>query len=168
MPCVLSVAFGASACRDAPAPTTRTVTSALAASSAAPVPADHLLPGELPEGKEIAYGLALPRGFVVDQRFEDAVHASGNGSPEHVSAFVRRRIQVSTVEVGPARTIFAAARSKTGVPITVEITDRDNRVELVVRDLTPPPVVPGLSEEERWRRAGLRPNGQPLDPNNTF
>ena len=50
----------------------------------------------------------------------------------------------------------------------MEITDRDNRVELVVRDLTPPPVVPGLSEEERWRRTGLRPNGQPLDPNNTF
>ena len=136
--------------------------------SAAPVPVDHLLPGELAEGSENAYGLVLPRGFVVDQRFEDAIHASGHGSPEHVSAFVRRRLVVSTVEVGPARTIFASARSKTGVAITVEITDRDNRVELVVRDLTPPPVVPGLSEEERWRRTGLRPNGQPLDPNNTF
>lgn len=165
---MVGVALGASACREAPPAPTRTVQSAVAVASAAPVPVDHLLPGELAEGKEDAYGLVLPRGFAVDQRFEDAIHASGSGSPEHVSAFVRRRIVVSTVEVGPARTIFAAARSKTGIPITVEITDRENRVELVVRNLTPPPVAPGLSEEERWRRTGLRPNGQPLDPNNTF
>ncbi len=164
---VVPAMLGVTACRE-PRETTRVVSSAVVSASAAPLPVDHLLPGELAEGKESAYGLILPRGFVVDQRFEDAIHASGNGSPEHVTAFVRRRLTVSTVEVGPARTIFAAARSKTGVPITVEITERENRVEVVVRDLTPPPVTPGLSEEERWRRTGLRPNGQPLDPNNTF
>lgn len=159
--------LGVTGCREAPV-TTRMVASAAPSASAAPVPVDHLLPGELAEGKESAYGLPFPRGFVVDQRFEDAVHVSGSGSPEHVTAFVRRRLTVSTVEIGPARTIFASARTKTGVPVTVEITERENRVEVVVRDLTPPPIAPGLSEEERWRRTGLRPNGQPLDPNNTF
>lgn len=136
--------------------------------SAEPLPVDRLLPGELAEGVESAYGLPLPRGFVVERRFEDSVHAVGQSTGERVSAFLRRRMVISTVEVGPARTIFARARSGTGVPITVEVTDRDGRVEVLVRNLTPPPVVPGLSEEDRWKRTGLKPNGGLLDPDRTF
>jgi hypothetical protein len=157
-------------CRDAPTASTNAgaAVSATASASAAPLPPDHLLPGELAEGKETAFGVVLPRGFTVERRFEDAIHFTGQASAEHVSAYLRRRITVSTVEVGPSRTIFASARSRTGLPVTVEITDRGGYVDLVVRNLTPPPVPAGLSEAERWQRTGLKPNGEPLDPNNTY
>jgi hypothetical protein len=138
--------------------------AAPAVSSVAQIPADHLLPGELGEGKESAFGLVLPRGFVVERRFEDAIHAAGSSTVEHVAAYVRRRVVTSTVEVGPARTIFASAQTATKIPVTVEITERDGRVELVVRNLTPPSIPQGLSDEERWKRAGLRPDGSPIDP----
>jgi hypothetical protein len=137
-------------------------------SAAPPVPPDHLLPGELGEGKEIAFGLVLPRGFTVERRFADAIHASGSSTVEHVAAYVRRRVVASTVEVGPARTIFASAQTATHVPVTIEITDRSGQVELVVRDLTPPPIPQGLSDEERWKRAGLRPDGTPIDPSKVY
>jgi hypothetical protein len=35
----------------------------------------------------------------------------------------------------------------------------------VIKDVTPPPPPPpGLSDAERWRAAGLTPDGRPLDP----
>jgi hypothetical protein len=52
--------------------------------------------------------------------------------------------------------------------VTIEITDRSGQVELVVRDLTPPPIPQGLSDEERWKRAGLRPDGTPIDPSKVY
>ena len=36
----------------------------------------------------------------------------------------------------------------------------DARSEMTIRDVTPPPVEPGLSEEERWRKAGFSPQGK--------
>ena len=38
----------------------------------------------------------------------------------------------------------------------------NGRVEMVVRDRTPPPVEEGLTEEERWRQAGMTPDGKVL------
>jgi hypothetical protein len=35
---------------------------------------------------------------------------------------------------------------------------------MTIRDVTPPPVEPGLSEEERWKKAGFAPDGKPIDP----
>jgi hypothetical protein len=42
---------------------------------------------------------------------------------------------------------------------------RDFRAtKLVLTDVTPPPPPPpGLSDAERWRRAGFSPDGRPLD-----
>jgi hypothetical protein len=35
----------------------------------------------------------------------------------------------------------------------------------VIKDVTPPPPPPpGLTDAERWRAAGLTPDGHPLDP----
>ena len=38
------------------------------------------------------------------------------------------------------------------------------RSEMIVRDTTPAPVEPGLTEEQRWQKAGLTPSGQIADP----
>jgi hypothetical protein len=38
------------------------------------------------------------------------------------------------------------------------------RSEMVIRDVTPPPVEPGLTDEQRWQKAGLSPSGAVLAP----
>ena len=128
---------------------------------------DRLQPGELAEGKADAFGLALPREMLLERRFPDAVHAVGRIPHESVANYVRQRVEVGRIEVGAARTVFPNARIKGGR------TDRSYRIEviagaaetrLLVKDITPPPTTQGLSEEERWRRAGLTPEGKPLDP----
>jgi hypothetical protein len=135
------------------------------------LPVDYQLPGELGEGPEKTFGLILPRRFSVRARFEHASSSFGDSSPEQVSNYVRRRVEAATVEVGPARTIFQSAKVK-GQPsaplLRIEIADAPEGSEIVVTDLSPVPVVPGLTEEERWRRQGLRPDGRLLDPRTTF
>jgi hypothetical protein len=52
--------------------------------------------------------------------------------------------------------------------LTIEIRNAPRstafRTQMVVRDVTPPPVPSGETDEDRWRRAGLRPDGRLLDP----
>lgn len=127
---------------------------------------DRLLPGELSEGQERALGLAVPRGMLLERAFGDLAQARGRVEMEPLANYVRRRVDVATVEIGAARTLFPRAHVK-GEPdaklVRIEVVrDNDNSV-LIVRDITPPPFVPGLSEDERWRKAGVVP-GKPFDP----
>jgi hypothetical protein len=133
----------------------------------AAVPVDRLAPGELAPGRADAFGLLLPKELRIEARFADAVHASGPVQPEPLVAFVRKRVEVSHVEIAAGRTIFPRATIRDGTPgrsYRIEVIPDGPRTKLVVRDVTPPPTVEGISEEERWRRAGLRPDGQLIDP----
>ncbi len=136
---------------------------ALAPSGVGRVPIDTLAPGEIAEGNEIAFGLRLPRDMRVTSRQARAVFALGRVHFEDVSNFVRDRVEATQIDTGPARTRFIEAvplRDKSrAVDIEVLVTRRGT--ELVVRDRTRVPAEPGLSDEERWRRAGLQPNGKP-------
>jgi hypothetical protein len=129
---------------------------------------DSVQPGEIAEGAERAFGLPIPRRMKVRARFPDAVFAVGNIPPERVSNFVRERVVAAGVETGPAKTVFSRATVKSAPErmLRIEVVSRPSATELVVRDQTPPPapVDDGLSEEERWRRKGLKPDGSPLDP----
>ncbi len=131
------------------------------------VPVDRLLPGELPQGTAKAYGLVLPRGFAVIRRFDDSTAAEGTATRREVVSYLRRRIDAATVEETGSTTTMKSARVK-GVPsgpaLRVTVTDRGGIIEIALQDLTPPPVDKSLTEEERWRRAGLKPNGEVLDP----
>lgn len=153
-------------------PSTQGNYQAAPSSSVAPLPADRLAPGELPEGPEKAFGLAIPRTFSVARRFDDSVFASGVASPEMLANYVRRRIEADTVEVGPTRTIFVRARVKgagaKSALLRIEVGEGGLGTELVVRNVTPAPIVPDLSEEERWKREGLTPQGKVLDPTRVF
>lgn len=136
-----------------------------AASGAKPV--DRLAPGELPAGQSEAFGLVLPRALRLDARFPDGAHASGPVTPEALANYVRARVDVAHVEIGAARTVFPRARIKAGNPAKsyrIEVVPDGPRTRLVIRDVTPPPTVQGISEEERWRRAGMTPNGELLKP----
>jgi hypothetical protein len=138
-----------------------------ASASARRPPVDRLAPGELAEGPTSAFGLSFPQKMRLERRFADSAHAAGPVAPEAVANYVRQRVEVSHVEIGAARTVFPRVRIKGGAPdklYRIEVVPNGMNTLLVLRDITPPPLEPGLSVEERWRRAGMTPQGKPLDP----
>ena len=67
-----------------------------------------------------------------------------------------------------ARTVFPNARinaNKSGRVYVLEVAPtRDGGASLVIKDATPPPPPPpGMTDAERWRAAGMSPDGRPLD-----
>lgn len=146
--------------------TTLNVGPAPSASTVAPV--DHLAENELLEGDAKAFGLTLPRGVTIAHGFDDLVVATGNVPSEKVANYVRQRVKDGKVTVGARATVFEGVRT-TGAPdlelsVRVEPLNGYEGVRIELRRLTQEkaPVLP--DEESRWRAAGLKPNGQPLDP----
>lgn len=139
---------------------------AASASAAAPLPADHALPGELAEGAEKAFGLNLPRRMSVTARFPDAVFAQGDVAPDLVASYVRDRVLAAKIEADPVKTIFlrATSRAEPGRVMRIDVVGRGGATELFVRDETQAPAKEGLTTEQRWRELGLSPDGKPLDP----
>jgi len=128
---------------------------------------DRLLPGELAEGSERAMGLAVPREMHLERVFDDSAFARGRVGAEALANYVRQRVDVPTVEIGAARTIFARAHVKgqpEGKTVRIEVIGEVDATVLYLRDTTPPAIAPGLTEEERWRKEGVVP-GKPFDPN---
>jgi hypothetical protein len=134
---------------------------------AASLAVDRLLPGELTEGHERALGLAIPREMQLERAFNDSAQARGPVDLEPLANYVRRRVDAATVEIGAARTMFPRAHIK-GTPdaklVRIEVVRESTTTLLVVTDISPPPVEPGLSDAERWKKAGVMP-GKPFDPN---
>lgn len=133
----------------------------------AEVPVDALLPGELPQGTMKAYGLVLPRAFTIQRRFDDSIAAQGLATRQEVVTYLRRRIEASSIEETKSSVIFKSARVKNvpnGPFLRVNVSDAGGIIEISLQDLTPAPVDTSLTEEERWRKAGLKPNGEVLDP----
>ncbi|WP_156338669.1 hypothetical protein [Chondromyces crocatus] len=132
-----------------------------------PMLVDQTAPGELAEGTELAFGLAIPRKLHVRFRFPDEVVANGNVPAEQLANYVRQRVRADKVETGPAKTVF------TGVTVDknptrqlrIEVVSRRHRgTDLTVQDVTKVLPEPGLSDEERWKAKGFKPDGSPLDP----
>jgi len=132
-----------------------------------PRAADEARPGELAEGTEKAFGLPIPRRMALKARFPDAVYAEAAVSPERVANYVRERVEAAQVETGPGKTVWDKAVVKGGptTPLRVEVTRVGSTTRLVVRDLTRPKDNENLSDDERWRRLGLTPQGKLADPN---
>lgn len=132
-------------------------------------PVDQVRPGELAQGTEQAFGLALPRDMKVHARFPDAVFASGPVAFEPLANYVRERVDAERIDTGPTKTVFVQAAPKTepGRRLRVEVSLEGGVTELVVRDASrKPPDDAGLSTAERWRRAGVAPDGGPLPEQN--
>ena len=125
-------------------------------------PVDFVAPGELAEGPDSAFGLRLPRDMGVTSRGSDVVYAPGRIPFEHVSNYVRDRVDAVQVNIGPTRTVFRSANVRGGDPVELEIEVVVVRkgVQMVVHNRTRKPAEPGLSDGERWRRAGLNPDGK--------
>jgi hypothetical protein len=132
----------------------------------APPPVDRLLPGELAEGSEKAFGLALPRVASVRGRFADVVFAGADVAPDRVANYVRQRVTAEKVETGPAKTVFshATVQGQPGVELDIEVLSHGGYTELHVRKLSTTRAPEGMSDAARWRAAGFNPDGTPLDP----
>lgn len=159
-------ALAAAGCESKTAPVTTTGTAQPSARPSA-VPVDRLEPDELAQGKAVVFGFPVPRDMTVERMYPDAVHIVGSARPEAVANYVRKRVAALHVEIGAARTVFPAARingDKTHHIYRIEVVANAGRTLLVIRDITPPPTAQGLSEAERWKRAGLTPDGKIADP----
>ena len=130
-------------------------------------PIDRLAPDELAAGNADVWGFVVPREMHVEHRYKEATHLIGAVKPDALANYVRERVVVSHVEIGAARTIFPDARIKAGAADRVyelDVIPEPGGTRLVIRDTTPPRIQPGLTDAERWRQAGLSPEGRPLDP----
>jgi hypothetical protein len=158
---IASLACGSCHRKPVPAP----ADSAVGAGSA-PRPVDRLTPDELAAGTAEVWGLAIPRDMRIEHHFPEIAYVVGPVKPDALANYVRDRVVVSHVEIGAGRTIFPSARIKGGPPdhlYELDVIPEAGGSRLEIQDLTPVKVVPGLSDAERWRQAGLTPQGRPLD-----
>lgn len=138
------------------------------ASAATTAPIDHLTPGELLEGTDKAFGMVLPREMRVVHGFDDLVIASGSPPADKVTNYVRARVRDGKITVGARATVFERVRTPAApdleLSIRVEPAEGLDGTRIEVRRLTQPKAPALPNDEERWRAAGLRPDGRPLDP----
>jgi len=133
-------------------------------------PPDHLAPSEVVEGKERAFGLPLPRDAHVAARFEKSIHVQTTLSPEDLVNYVRARVKDGTVTPGTSVTqlVNVAPSNEPEKRLTNDVRlyrgGDGYHSEMTVRDSTPPPVEPGLTDEQRWQKAGMTPSGKIADP----
>ncbi len=140
------------------------------AGSAAPAnsvarPVDHLASDELAAGTADVWGFVVPRDMRIEHVFPEIAYVVGPVQPDALANYVRERVTVSHVEIGAGRTIFPNAHIKGGSDhyYELDVIPEPGGTRLQIQDLTPVKVTPGLSDEERWKQAGLTPQGRPLD-----
>jgi hypothetical protein len=147
------------------------VTTARATASGAPVaataaPVDHLAPGELVEGKELAYGVPLPRDSEQIKAIAPSVYGRVHGTTTSLEKYFKARVSGGKLVHEPAGSIIfdQAHGADPKVALYIRI-DHDPEVgaRFEVRDATPPVAELHANDEERWRANGLKPNGA-VDP----
>lgn len=130
-------------------------------------PVDHLAPGELVEGQEKVFALAIPRLMRIDRTFEDVAYVSGPVAPEPVGKYIEARVRDGSVKDTAEGRVFEGVRvagERRLLRILVERNPVGAGTRVEIRDITPPPPIdPAPDEEGRWRAVGLKPNGEPLD-----
>lgn len=103
----------------------------------------------------------------VERVFDDSASARGRVSADALTSYVRERVDAPRAELEQTRTVFPRAHPRGAPPdknLRIEILRDIDTTVLILTDLTPPPVPSGLSESDRWRKAGVLP-GKPFEPN---
>jgi hypothetical protein len=129
-------------------------------------PVDRVERGELAEGDTRVFGFKLPRDMTIESRLPKTVYAGGSVAFVALSNYVRQRVKAAKVATGPSKTVFEEAvvlRDKKHT-LYVEVSKAESgRVELVVRDRSRKMAPQGLTEEQRWRKAGMNMKGEVID-----
>ena len=132
------------------------------------VPADHLAPGELVEGKEKAFGITLPRDLKVEKRYDDVIFASIDVPPPQVAKFFQPRLHEGKMVASPGGTTFEGAtvpgEPRRTLRIVIDLDARRGGSRLEIRDMTQKPAETLPDEQARWNAAGMTPDGKLLDP----
>jgi len=157
---LLLVACATFACQREPAPATDAATP------------DRLGPGEgLPES-ETAFGLAMPPGMRLVRHFKDAAYFAGNVELERSLEQVAQHVTPRDAQLVTSGAVFPRVRVNgdgSGRLLRVTLTRMRHGSQVHIEDITPnTPVLSGLSQEERWRKAGRKADGTPLDPNQLY
>ncbi len=140
------------------------------APSAAPS-TDRLAPGEIAEGRDRAFTLPLPLHATVKARFAGSVHVASTHTQEELANFVRARVTEGTSSSGTSETRFekVVVTKDPSKRLTIEIRRPaivgEYRSQMVIDDVTPAPEEPGLTDEDRWKKAGMTPDGKLIDRN---
>lgn len=138
----------------------------------APAPsssADHLTKGEIPEGSQRAFTLALPLHSAIKATFPGSVHVASAHSYEELAVFVKARIKDGKTRSSSSETMFeqVVATRDASKTLTIQVLPApivgEYKSQMVVTDVTPAPEPPGLTDADRWRKAGLTPDGKQID-----
>jgi hypothetical protein len=124
----------------------------------------------LPES-EIVFGLPIPKGMRVTSHFKEAAYVTGDLDLMTTLEHVRTHIEAASVELTGTSAIFARAYIKGDAQrrrFRIEISKTPRGSQLHVKDITPPPSIAGLSEAQRWQRAGRNPDGTVIDENKIY
>ncbi len=134
----------------------------------APETPDRLPPGELLEGTERIYDFPVPRRMKIDAKFADRAHLLGEVGQRQLSDYVRKRVLTRHVQVEGRRYIFPKVRIRGGGPdlFRMEIVKEGAQTRLIITEIEKKKPLQGLTEAERWERAGMRPDGSLIDPQN--
>lgn len=129
--------------------------------------ADRLPPGDLLEGPDEFFGFAVPRGMRGRLIAPGLVEITGHVDFDKLATYTKDRIAVRHAEMLEDQLVFRNARILGTKDRLFELTLNRQRKEsrLEIQDITKTPAPQGLSEDERWKRAGLKPSGGLIDPN---
>lgn len=127
---------------------------------------DRLPPGALLEGSEEAFGFPIPKGMILSRSNRRAFRAEGRVDFNDLTDYVKERIHVRHAEMFGSRLLFPNAKLRSGGDLLLEfaITQHRGQSILTIRNRTPLPATHGLSEKERWERAGFKFEGGRIDP----
>ncbi len=129
---------------------------------------DRLPPGDLLEGPEQIYGFRIPRAMRLDAKFPDRAYLIGEVDQGALTRYVKDRVLVAHVQVEAQRYVFPKARIRGAGDslFRLEIQPRGTKTRLLILPIKEPEKVIGASDEDLWKRAGLRPDGSLIDPQN--
>jgi hypothetical protein len=129
-------------------------------------PTDHLAPGELAEGPERAFGIALPRDLQIKRSFVDVVYARGPVSVHSLVRYFAARLDGGSAHeaIDGATFEHVRAHGKPGEELLIQISSVFDGAGVEIHTVTRPPA-PNLPDEAaRWRQVGLTPDGKLTDP----
>lgn len=139
-----------------------------AADEQAPAPApasaapDRLSGQEALPGRELVFGIEVPSSMRVSSRFDDVVHLTGSRTVRDLVTYFSKHVSVANVELLPEGAVFARARVNDDARqrvYRIDISQRGPISHVKISDVTAPPTIQGLSEAQRWERAGLNADG---------
>lgn len=111
----------------------------------------------------MAFGIPVPQGLRVTGRYLKSVYMTGKAGAGDLTEYFRTHVLTDHLEIAGRQTIFPRVYVKGDALkriYRIEIASLGPRYSKVtIRDITPPPLTPGLSEEQRWEQVGMNPDG---------